>query len=549
MKRLLLLATLICLAAVTSHAQDDLRVWDRWPITWDDFKTVDSSIGREHSYLEFLLDIEESPFDENGRILIEPELVAVAFMDKSQSWVDKNYRNSYELLYNQVLFDIVGLYRCKLQLAIDTNGYTDLDYHIQLLSHVVDSFCLSTDYGNDIAAVLVWKNRVEHSLDSIAPILVDKHGRQKHTREYVVMRAWEKGLLSWSNFSNVSESIGDEHSHLTFSLDIEDRRTSIGGIMWPVKTAVANMYRQYSWVDKRYRTPEQLRYNQVLFNLVELYRRHLQVVIDTLDKSKPDSVLTRMRDDYMRSLVWEAGHYCRSTRFGYDTAAVKWWEYDIRMRLDSITPLMVEKHAPSFVLPEYTLPWFIGLNTGGGFKYFGGELQPLFAPSGGVYTDLELGYSRHILTLGMYIGGGRCKLDTLFAVEDRNTLLGSDDILTMDLYANYGFAVVDSRHLRIMPFVGYGMQGLFYSDAINQVSGGPKEGCWRAGLDIKYHFSNEIYASRSIMEQYIGSLDAKVYVSRDKFNALVGVPRGYTINVALGFSLIYREGKARTHVN
>ena len=93
MKRLLLLATLICLAAVTSHAQDDLRVWDRWPITWDDFKTVDSSIGREHSYLEFLLDIEESPFDENGRILIEPELVAVAFMDKSQSWVDKNYRN------------------------------------------------------------------------------------------------------------------------------------------------------------------------------------------------------------------------------------------------------------------------------------------------------------------------------------------------------------------------------------------------------------------------------------------------------------------------
>ena len=149
----------------------------------------------------------------------------------------------------------------------------------------------------------------------------------------------------------------------------------------------------------------------------------------------------------------------------------------------------------------------------------------------------------------MYIGGGRCKPDTLFAVEDRNTLLGSDDILTMDLCANYGFAVVDSRRLRIMPFVGYGMQGLFYSDATNQVSGGPKEGCWRAGLDIKYHFSNEIYASRSIMEQYIGSLDAKVYVSRDKFNALVGVPRGYTINVALGFSLIYREGKARTHVN
>jgi hypothetical protein len=66
---------------------------------------------------------------------------------------------------------------------------------------------------------------------------------------------------------------------------------------------------------------------------------------------------------------------------------------------------------------------------------------------------------------------------------------------------------------------------------------------------VKYHFTNEFTATRQKLEQYFGSMDAKVYVSRDKFNNLVGAPRGYTINVALGFSLLYREGKARTHVN
>lgn len=543
MKRLLLLVSLCCAVTTATLSQENLKSWDSGPLTWDDFSLLNSKVNEKNSYLEFLLVVEERPFTPEGYPLMYPEVVAMAYMDKNLSWAVSSSCSPDELRYNQVMFNIVELYRRKLQLAIDTGDFNNLDYHIRLLSHVVDSFSLSTDNGADIVAVGLWGSSVRRQLDSIAPILIDKHGRKKYSRDYVITHSWEKGPLTWKNFTPVEESIGDEHSYLDFSLEIENRRQDIDGIKWPVTTAVAKMYRQRSWVDRRHRTPAQLRYNQVLFNLAELYRRHLQVAIDTGGRNRPDSVLAKIKDEYMQYLTYEAEHYCRSTRYGADTNAVAWWDYEVRQRMDSITPLMVESHAPAFVLPNYSLPYVVGTNIGMGFKYFGGGLQPLFAPSGGYYWDFEVGYSRHILTLGMYIGGGRCKPDTLYAVNSKNNLYSSDNILTLDLSANYGFAVVDSRKLRIMPFVGYGMQGLFYSEE-NQTSGGPIEGCWRAGVDVKYHFSNEYEATQRVLEQYLVSVDAKIFVERDRFNSLVDTPRGYTLNLSLGFSLTYKEGKS-----
>lgn len=544
MRKMVLALLFCCMAATALQAQNALVAWEKGPLTWDNFTTVDSSLGSEHSYLEFLLDVEYRPYSETGFLMQE---VAVAYMDKDLSWVDINYCTPEELLYNQVLFNLVELQRRHLQLAIDTNGFKSLDYHIRRLSYVADSFCIASRYGADVATVVKWGTKVRRQLDSLAPIVADRYGRKKALPNVnvSVSRAWEKGPLTWSHFTPVDEGLGHEHSYLEYSLEIENRRNDIDGIIWPVKTAVARMYKLQSWVDSNHRTDAQLHYNQVLFNMVELYRRHLQVAIDTGGSARPDSVLAKIRDRLMRSLSYETGHYCRATRYGNDTAAVNRWDHAVRQRMDSITPLMVESHAPELVLPKYSLPFVVGTNFGLGFKYFGGELTPLFAPSGGGYWDFELGYSRNILTLGMYAGGGRCKPDTLQATDNKNTLYSTDNIGTLGLHADYGFAVVDSRSLRIMPFVGYGMQGFFYSDEDEESSGGPVEGCWRAGVDVKYHFSNEFTASRRVLEQYFASVDAKVYVSRDRFNSIVGAPRGFTVNLCLGLSLLYKEGKAK----
>ena len=282
---------------------------------------VDTNTVKEHSYIEFYLDIEENEEYELGTSWVE--LVAAAYMDKKLSWVDKKHCTAEELRYNQVIFDLVELFRRRLQVVIDTGGNADIDYYIRLLEHVTDSFCRDTRYGANTLAVVAWETKVGKQLDSIAPIVMQKHATSHPSKRNYMPRAWEKGPLGWNNFTLVTESIGEEHSYLEYSLDIENRKYENDGVTWWGKTAVANMDKNSTWVDKNHCTAAELRYNQVLFNIVELYRRYLQVDIDTCGHAD--------RDYYMQLLGNETSRYCRETRYGADTAAVDWWNRQVRL--------------------------------------------------------------------------------------------------------------------------------------------------------------------------------------------------------------------------
>ena len=69
MKKNALLATALLLSTL-ALGQNDLRPWTRGPLTWSDFSVVDQSIGLEHSYLEYLLDIENHTQEIEGFIFI-----------------------------------------------------------------------------------------------------------------------------------------------------------------------------------------------------------------------------------------------------------------------------------------------------------------------------------------------------------------------------------------------------------------------------------------------------------------------------------------------
>ena len=290
-----------------------MRPWQTGDLTWNDFRVVDTNTVKEHSYIEFYLDIEENEEYELGTSWVE--LVAAAYMDKKLSWVDKKHCTAEELRYNQVIFDLVELFRRRLQVVIDTGGNADIDYYIRLLEHVTDSFCRDTRYGANTLAVVAWETKVGKQLDSIAPIVMQKHATSHPSKRNYMPRAWEKGPLGWNNFTLVTESIGEEHSYLEYSLDIENRKYENDGVTWWGKTAVANMDKNSTWVDKNHCTAAELRYNQVLFNIVELYRRHLQVDIDTGGKAD--------RDYFMQLLNQETARYCSDTRFGAATT-VTW---------------------------------------------------------------------------------------------------------------------------------------------------------------------------------------------------------------------------------
>lgn len=348
-------------------------------------------------------------------------------------------------------------------------------------------------------------------------------------------RPWEKGPLTWNDFTVVNKSIGEEHSYLEFFLAVEDREQKVGSYALPAETAVAMVDREHSWVDSAHRTPAQLRYNQVLFNIVELHRRNLQIAIDTGG---------RVNMDYsMRLLTHEADSFCRATNYGNDTAEVLWWEQSVRRQLDSVTPLMVERHTKAYQIERLRPNGSFGMAMGLGTKFFFGDIHRLFAPSAGVYFDFFGGGGGHVFDFGFYVGGGRCKPDSITTVRPDNKLYWNDDIMTLDLHVDYGYSVISNHRLTLTPFVGYGLQGVYYSTSDEGASGGPSEGCWRVGLDAQYDLSSSIGGSSSNLTLFGIAVQGKVYVCFDRFRSIVGNPHGLTLNTQVGFSLRGRDMK------
>ncbi len=349
-------------------------------------------------------------------------------------------------------------------------------------------------------------------------------------------RGREKGPLTWNDFIPMNESIGAEHSYLEYILDVERRRDMVNGKEMQTRTAVLYVDRKMSWVDTHYRTPQELRYNQVAFNIAELHRRRLQLVIDTGGAVNMNY--------YTRLLSYEVDSFCHYTYYGADTAAVAWWEWEIRRQMDSITPIMVEQHQKANAIEKITPQYHLIFNLGGGAKFFAGDMHKLFAPSGGMYSDFECGLWRHMFSMGMYIGGGRCRPDSIEAVNNINKLYHTDDISTLDLSINYGIAALDGRKWTVTPFVGYGLQAFLYEED-GTSSNGPTEGCWRVGVDVKYHMGVDDEYIGSELTRFQCSAHGKVFVSRDRFKSIVGSPTGITINAQVGFSFGMRQMKVR----
>lgn len=361
---------------------------------------------------------------------------------------------------------------------------------------------------------------------------------QSSDQQLAKVRSWQKGPLTWNDFKVVDQSIGAEHSYLEFFLKTEYNVRELDGVRLSKREAVAYVNRALSWVDKACQTPAELRYNQVIFNLAELQRRRMQIELDSTN-----DVNTAY---HMRLLTHTVDSFCRVTNYGYDTLEVAIWDVEVRNQMDAITPRMVELEAKKNQMPKYYTTSRFGMNMGPGMKIMGGQLRHYFRPSGGMYMDFELGYWRNIFSMGFYVGGGKVKRDVV-CVNSDNDLFAGERLSVLDLNINYGFAVIDNPKIRLTPFVGYGMNG-FYLNSNNEYESsiGPTDGCWRAGLDFKYHLFNDADFSEKSGSQFLGSVNAKVYMTFDKMRQIEGTPKGFTINVQLGVGFMGQSNKVKT---
>lgn len=332
------------------------------------------------------------------------------------------------------------------------------------------------------------------------------------------LRTWDMGPLSWDDFTLTDSSRGEEHSYLEFFFGIAD--TPEGP--W----ATAYMDTRQSWVDKHWRTDNELLYNQIIFDLVELQRRRMQMALDTLPKgaSEPSA------DSVVACVVTEIGQLDRDTRHGTDSVALHRWA-------DSLMTLLNEPSASVYrgtlVDDDFSTGGFLD----GSFVGTTGALHRHFSHGGGFEIGVEEGWRRHFLTVGVTLGLASCR-DSAFSLSNPdNDLYTGDALSILGLSLQYGFSVFDNDRFRITPFVGYGILGYYYSPDDSDESFGPTAGSASFGVDTKIHLVNSV----SDGQRTIVSVSTRLYGTYSTFYKVVGVPAGFTINLSVGFSLLMRN--------
>jgi hypothetical protein len=206
-------------------------------------------------------------------------------------------------------------------------------------------------------------------------------------------KAWSDGKLTWDDFR---ERPGIEsQSELIYRFQTRTETQKIDGIMVKRIRAIALMDPSLSWANPSGRTDQMLRYHQVMFDMIELHRRLMQIDLDRI--SNTDDA-TLVFDRYFDQHSVMVSSYQQETRYGELEKMIARWETKIA---DSLAA------TPEPRLPDYDpekLGFGMHLTIGGGTHF--GSIANHLSANGLIGTGFQLIWDQYTLNASILSGYG-----------------------------------------------------------------------------------------------------------------------------------------------
>ena len=94
-------------------------------------------------------------------------------------------------------------------------------------------------------------------------------------------KEWADGKLTWEDFKE--REGGQRISELKYYLGYNSGKQKYGNTIISRNIALGYMDSNLSWINPKHKTEQHLRYNQVVFDIVEVHRRRLQIELDRIN--------------------------------------------------------------------------------------------------------------------------------------------------------------------------------------------------------------------------------------------------------------------------
>jgi hypothetical protein len=258
-----------------------------------------------------------------------------------------------------------------------------------------------------------------------------------------VERLWEEGELSWDDFKGEPFEESPNSSELNYNLSYITTKKKVGDTTLFMFETRNYMNPGISWVKESDKSEQLLKYNQVLFDILEVHRRKLQSTLHRLDNIYRAEDKFRTEFEYCNQ---ELRRFRKETKQGADLAVLDYWEKRISTELGD---------NPFELIPEYDEGWFgYGMNAGFGAGLLTESIGEHFTPTFDFTYGFDFAIKNTVLNLNAVLAGNRVKLD--YREDDR---LWPKDLKTnvaiIDL--SIGQTIFNNAKHKITPFAGFGI--------------------------------------------------------------------------------------------
>ncbi|MBC3786462.1 hypothetical protein [Spirosoma utsteinense] len=240
-------------------------------------------------------------------------------------------------------------------------------------------------------------------------------------------------------------------SEFYYQIGYDVRPTVIGTL--PAIDAYCLMFRNLSWVSETAHNERTLAYNQVLFDLVEIYARQMKAKLIALKADRRFKQQAK-QIEYLTNaeLGAEVNRFRSETGGGDDLEVLKRWQRQVIQRLYEV-PDLVTNFQPAKV--------GLGLSVGGSTLIPTGNLMQTLPRQVGLLYGVDVAVGRTLLLLNL--GLHNTSLRKGFTDQNQEWPYGIH-VRSSLIDLGFGRIIYDSPHTRLAPFVGYRLLNLLPRD-------------------------------------------------------------------------------------
>ena len=332
-------------------------------------------------------------------------------------------------------------------------------------------------------------------------------------------KAWKDSKLQWEDFNGTIKDQGG--FEFKYTIGYSTGKQKYGDTSVVRNTVECYMVKNLSWINPDYKTDQNLRYNQVIFDIVEIYTRKIQKEFDIISSiSKYDRVFKNIYVECYNEIEL----FSNESNGGLDSNVIAVWEYKTSQEINEHQFLKI----PNYEIGEFGYGLWGGFGTG----FSTGSLGDHFSPIYSFVYGFDFSYGQSMLFLNATIAGAKIKQD--YASDIRWSKGSKVGVSLGDL--SYGYTFIDDDKYKITPFVGIGIIQHSLKNPDNTAERiNMTDFNMSIGVNMDYKFATRINlipdALIGIREKSETSIRARLYITRARYN---GDMKGLSINFAIG---------------